>query len=80
MEENKEVVILEVEHKPSNCLACGGKVVPILYGEPDEERGALIDAKGMIMGGCIIADNDPEWGCLDCDTMYINRNNDAPTI
>lgn len=73
MEENKEAVIIEVECKPNNCLNCGGKVVPILYGEPDEEGGLLIDTKEMIMGGCIVSDNDPEWGCLDCETMYIQN-------
>lgn len=71
MKDSEEVLILEVIHKTSKCTTCGGKVVPILYGEPDEEGGDLIDAKEIIMGGCIVTDNDPEWGCMDCNTMYI---------
>lgn len=73
MEENKEAAIIDVECKPRKCIACGGKVVPILYGEPDEEGGALIDAKEMIMGGCCVTDNDPQWGCLNCDTIYLKE-------
>lgn len=70
MPENN-VNIIQVEQKPIKCINCGGRVVPILYGEPNEEGGVLIDAKEMIMGGCIVSDNDPDWGCVDCKNKYI---------
>ena len=33
----------------------------------------LIDSGKRIMGGCCVTDNDPQWGCLDCDTMYLKE-------
>lgn len=72
MPENN-VVIIEVERKPRKCTNCGGIVVPILYGEPSPIGMELIDARKGIMGGCCVSNNDPQWGCLDCDTMYIKK-------
>lgn len=46
-----EVVIIEVKRKPLKCIYCGGKVVPILYGEPNEEGEKLINESQRIMGG-----------------------------
>ena len=60
-----------VTRKPRKCLRCGGKVVPILYGEPNEESGILIRAGEMIMGGCLILEENPQWGCIECEVEYL---------
>ncbi len=53
------------------CLQCGsGRVVPIVYGMPG---GALIEAaeRGeVVLGGCVVGDDDPEWSCLECWTQW----------
>lgn len=64
-------MIIEVERKPNKCINCGGIVVPILYGEPSPISMELIDSGKRIMGGCCVRNNGPQWGCVDCDTMYI---------
>ncbi|MDY6986948.1 MAG: hypothetical protein SWQ30_02730 [Thermodesulfobacteriota bacterium] len=42
-------------------------VADILYGEPaysSIERG--VEAGRIVLGGCVITDNDPAWQCVDC--------------
>lgn len=70
MSENN-VIIIEVDRKPRKCINCKGNVVPILYGEPSPIGMELIDSGKRIMGGCCVTNNDPQWGCVDCDAMYI---------
>lgn len=67
------VVIIEVTSKPPKCIKCGAKVVSILYGEPSPEGEVLIESGKMIMGGCCVTGNDPQWGCLKCNTEYWKR-------
>ena len=62
------------ENKPNKCPACGSqKVVRILYGMPSYE--AFLDSKAgkIILGGCVISDNDPRWGCIDCNAKIYKR-------
>lgn len=68
-----EVSIVKVTRKPRKCVNCGGKVVPILYGMPSPIGMELIDSGKRIMGGCCVTDSDPQWGCLNCDTMYLKE-------
>ena len=48
------------------CPACGGKVVPIVYGMPGERLMQDADDGKVILGGCCILDFSPDRGCLDC--------------
>ncbi|HPJ05829.1 MAG TPA: hypothetical protein PLK17_09965 [Bacteroidales bacterium] len=55
------------EDKPIKCPACGSpKVVRIMYGMPSYE--AFLDSKAgkIILGGCVVSNDDPKWGCIDC--------------
>ena len=56
----------------SECPKCESeRVAPILYGFPSE--GVKFDAveKGeVVLGGCCVTDNDPEWACLGCDHRW----------
>lgn len=61
---------LNVKRKPHKCMKCGGNVVSILYGEPSSEGMKLIDSQKMVMGGCLISKNNPEWACVDCETTF----------
>lgn len=41
-----------------------------MYGEPIEELGRA-EARGeLVLGGCVISDNDPEWACLACGARF----------
>lgn len=64
-------ITLIVKRKPRKCMNCGGKVVPFLYGEPSDKGIELIYARKALMGGCIINAKNPDWGCLNCETMYM---------
>ena len=62
--------IIEVESKPGKCPKCGGKVVPILYGEPNGMADQELLKGNLVFGGCCIAENDPDWVCLGCEQLF----------
>lgn len=67
--------IIKVEKKPKICPYCKGKVVKILYGEPTDEAMEESENKKIIIGGCCISDDDPQWGCVDCDRSFLKVSN-----
>jgi hypothetical protein len=52
--------------KPPKCVACGATTVPIVYGEPPRQLGEQAARGEIILGGCVIGEDDPEWGCVEC--------------
>ena len=66
----KRTRIIEVESNPGKCPKCGGKVVPILYGEPNELAEQEFLKGNIVFGGCCIEDNDPDWECLGCEQQF----------
>lgn len=52
------------------CPACGGKLIPILYGLPDAEAGAAAERGEIALGGCIIMGDDPHLACVACHARY----------
>lgn len=62
-----------VKRKPAKCSVCKGKVVPIVYGEPSCEIFQKADRKEVVLGGCIITGNDPDWECIECHTKYVKE-------
>lgn len=56
--------------KPARCPECGSRrIVDILYGYPALE---LLEAAGreeIVLGGCVIDDDMPQWQCVACDTQ-----------
>lgn len=60
--------------KPLKCHKCGKKsVVKILYGEPTPEAGEWERAGLVVLGGCILNENNPDWACTHCETEYIRK-------
>jgi hypothetical protein len=52
-----------------NCPKCGaGHVASILYGLPEfsEELRHELDAKQIVLGGCVVEGDDPQWRCNEC--------------
>lgn len=67
---------IELEQKPDRCPKCGGRIVPIVYGEPTPETGERAERKEVILGGCCLMEDDegnllsPQWGCVKCGREY----------
>lgn len=52
---------------PAPCPQCGsGKVVPIAYGLPTLEAGKAEERGEIVLGGCCVSGDDPQWFCRDC--------------
>lgn len=61
---------------PECCPKCGSKkVAAILYGLPDfsDELERKLDAGEVVLGGCIISDDDPLWRCVECQHRWGDR-------
>lgn len=41
-------------------------MVPIVYGFPTEETFEEADKGNVVLGGCIIDFDDPQWACVLC--------------
>ena len=54
---------------PNECPLCHSqRVARILYGLPDftPELGKTLDEDRVVLGGCCIVGNDPQWHCMTC--------------
>ncbi|WPX08760.1 hypothetical protein [Anaerocellum danielii] len=50
------------------CPKCGSKnVLEILYGYPDYKAFEEAEKGNIILGGCCISDNSPDFHCKDCN-------------
>ena len=55
--------------KENSCPKCLGKwMAEIFWGYPGnfEEMEIHVERKEIVLGGCIITDNDPKWECNLC--------------
>lgn len=54
--------------RPATCPNCGQplKRVPILYGYPMPEAWEAERRGELVIGGCIVDDDEPEYACADC--------------
>ena len=54
--------------KKPKCPKCNSdNVVPIAFGYPSPEMMEEAESGEIVLGGCCIEENDPEWHCKDCD-------------
>ncbi|HEV8061392.1 MAG TPA: hypothetical protein VGP68_16050 [Gemmataceae bacterium] len=54
---------------PDRCPACGkSSVASIEYGEPHltPELQQKLKQRRVVLGGCCISEDDPEWECVEC--------------
>jgi hypothetical protein len=57
------------------CPECGAvEVVPIVYGYPaaDSELMRAAQAGEVVLGGCVIEDDQPYWRCRNCGSEGTN--------
>ena len=67
-----DAITLVDGRKPITCPYCGGRVLPIVYGEPTEETWKKTEEGKVILGGCCIRaeGGDPEWECNQCGQWF----------
>ncbi len=55
--------------RPRRCPSCGERrLVPIAYGYPGPQMWEAVDRGEIVLGGCIIEPDNPQWRCLSCST------------
>lgn len=54
------------------CPRCGGRAVPILRGYPSPDAFDAADRGEVVLGGCIVTDDDPAFACtgFDCGLTF----------
>lgn len=58
-------------NKRRKCPQCQSKkVVPIIYGMPTQETFEEAEEGKLIIGGCCLSDDSPEWHCNDCQHEF----------
>jgi ADP-ribosyl-[dinitrogen reductase] hydrolase len=62
------------------CPHCGETVrpVPLVFGYPTPETFQAAEAGRVVLGGCIVSSDDPEWACPECGGGLWNVS--APTL
>ena len=53
------------------CPYCGGRLLPVVYGEPGPELFEKADRGEVILGGCIVSGLDPEKECAECGFQFL---------
>jgi hypothetical protein len=63
---------LQVTSQRPVCPHCGGQSIPIMYGFPANLEAAFeAEERGeVVIGGCVIDDDNPIWSCSDCRERY----------
>ena len=59
-----------------NCPKCGKSwIAEIFWGYPAsmESIEEALERKEIILGGCLVTDNDPKYECNDCDHQWGER-------
>ena len=52
------------------CPDCNGKLLPVRYGFPGPEMMEQARRGEIVLGGCIVSDDDPAWGCSECGARF----------
>ena len=70
--------------KRQKCSVCEStRIARILYGLPDFTDEGLqqdVDSGRIILGGCIVFEDSPEWHCLNCGAEWgVIQQEDTPS-
>jgi hypothetical protein len=69
------------EPRSTECPSCGGAdVARILYGlvHSDAELNEALRRKKVVLGGCVVTDDDPKWHCNACGAEFGSSRAAAP--
>ncbi len=53
------------------CPYCGGKLLPIVYGEPDDETFDRHGRGEIVLGGCCVNELSPQKECAHCGFQFL---------
>lgn len=67
--------IIQVRRKPLKCKHCGGKVLPVVYGLPAPMLLEAAERGELILGGCCIFPENPDYQCPICGQRYARLGN-----
>ncbi len=60
-----------MDKKHPTCPSCDSKnVAPIAFGYPGPEMMEEAQRGKIVLGGCCVTDDDPEWHCKDCEHQW----------
>lgn len=71
----------EITSPKPECPKCGSKdIAEILWGMPvyDEKLIHDLEEGRIVLGGCCITGEDPDWHCNDCGYEFGAMANDVP--
>ena len=60
-----------VRRKPIKCSHCGAKVLRIQYGYPGPELFEAAERGELLLGGCCISPDSPDYACPCCGQTFI---------
>ena len=61
----------DADNQTPACPTCGSAaVVRIAYGLPGNETIEAAERGEMMLGGCIVSSDSPEWLCTACHTYF----------
>ena len=62
---------MNAKRKPPNCPECGSEnAARIAFGYPSEEMIEQSERGDIVLGGCCVTEDDPEWRCKDCENEW----------
>ena len=60
-------------HKPGACPKCGSsEIKPIVYGLVDDEGLEKARRGEVVLGGCEVYEDMPEWECSSCKHRWFD--------
>lgn len=62
---------IPVRRKPVKCPHCGAKVLRIQYGYPGPEMMEAAERGEILLGGCCISPDSPDYACPICGQAFI---------
>ena len=64
---------IAIQRKPAQCPHCGAKLLRVLYGEPTPEMMKKEEAGKLILGGCCIGPDSPDYRCFGCGQGFVKE-------
>ena len=62
--------------KIKNCPNCNSpRIAKILYGYPalDDNLDRAVEECKIVLGGCCVTDNDPDYQCVECQALIYSK-------
>ena len=59
-----------------NCPNCDSpRIAKIQYGHPiyDDKMGKDISEEKIVLGGCCVTDDDPDYQCVECRVLIYSK-------